>query len=167
MLFPTIEFGIFFLIVFAVSWAVRGWPEARKLFLVGASYFFYGWWDWRFTALLFATTLINFLGGLALGSLRRPGLRKLVVGLTVAEGEEPLPVGAHGIERQGDGKRSIGFVTSSYWSPTLNRPVALALIERGAARHGETIELQHLGMLRRAPIAPPCAFDPAGDRLNA
>ncbi len=93
--------------------------------------------------------------------------RNQLVGLTVAEGEEPLPVGAHGIERQGDGKRSIGFVTSSYWSPTLNRPVALALIERGAARHGETIELQHLGMLRRATIAPPCAFDPAGDRLNA
>ncbi|MGB3830680.1 MAG: glycine cleavage T C-terminal barrel domain-containing protein, partial [Mesorhizobium sp.] len=93
--------------------------------------------------------------------------RNQLVGLTVAEGEEPLPVGAHGIERQGDGKRSIGFVTSSYRSPTLNRPVALALIERGAARHGETIELQHLGMLRRATIAPPCAFDPAGDRLNA
>ncbi|HMM14239.1 MAG TPA: MBOAT family protein [Parvibaculum sp.] len=84
MLFPTLEFGIFFLIVFTISWGLRWTPDPRKYFLVGASYFFYGWWDWRFTALLFATTLINYLGGLALGSLRRPGLRKLVVGLTVA-----------------------------------------------------------------------------------
>jgi sarcosine oxidase subunit alpha len=52
-------------------------------------------------------------------------------------------------------------------SPTLGRPVALALIERGASRHGETIELQHLGATRRAVIAHPCAFDPEGARLNA
>jgi alginate O-acetyltransferase complex protein AlgI len=84
MLFPTLEFGIFFLIVFTVGWGLRALPEARKYFLVGASYLFYGWWDWRFTALLFATTLINYLGGLALGSLARPRLRKIVVGITVA-----------------------------------------------------------------------------------
>lgn len=84
MLFPTLEFGIFFLIVFTVSWGLRWQPEPRKYFLVAASYFFYGWWDWRFTALLFATTLINYLGGLALGRLERPRLRKFVVGLTVA-----------------------------------------------------------------------------------
>ncbi len=94
--------------------------------------------------------------------------RNQLVGLVVAEGEAPLPVGAHGIEQgEGGGRRSIGFVTSSYRSPTLERPIALALIERGAERHGETIELHHLGSLRRATLAPPCAFDPAGDRLNA
>ncbi len=93
--------------------------------------------------------------------------RNQLVGLVVAEGEKPLPIGAHGIERHGEGKRSIGFVTSSYFSPTLGRPIALALIARGASRHGETIELQHLGMMRRATIAPACAFDPAGERLNA
>ena len=49
MLFPTIEFGIFFLVVFTASWAMRAVPELRKLFLLGASYFFYGWWDWRRT----------------------------------------------------------------------------------------------------------------------
>jgi sarcosine oxidase subunit alpha len=95
------------------------------------------------------------------------GDRRQLVGLTVAEGEAPLAPGAHGIERRGADKRSIGFVTSSYMSPTLGRPVALALIERGASRHGETIELQHLGATRRAVIAHPCAFDPEGARLNA
>ncbi|WP_378941281.1 sarcosine oxidase subunit alpha family protein [Mesorhizobium sp. ANAO-SY3R2] len=95
------------------------------------------------------------------------GSRQQLVGLAVAEGEEPLATGAHGILRK-DGKiRSQGFVTSSYHSPALARPIALGLIERGAARHGETIDIQHLGMVRRATITAPCAFDPSGERLNA
>ncbi|WP_245235452.1 glycine cleavage T C-terminal barrel domain-containing protein [Mesorhizobium erdmanii] len=93
--------------------------------------------------------------------------RLQLVGLRVPQGEMPLPTGAHGIKREGGRLHSQGFVTSSYQSPTLGRPVALGLIERGAARHGETIEVQHLGKVRTATIAPPCAFDPAGDRLNA
>jgi D-alanyl-lipoteichoic acid acyltransferase DltB (MBOAT superfamily) len=86
MLFPTIEFGIFFLVVFAASWVARGTPEIRKLFLLGASYFFYGWWDWRFLALLFVSTLINYLAGLALARSARPGFRKFIVGVAVVAG---------------------------------------------------------------------------------
>jgi sarcosine oxidase subunit alpha len=93
--------------------------------------------------------------------------RMQLVGLTVPSGEPPLPTGAHGIRRMDGRLHSQGFVTSSYQSPTLGRPVALGLIERGAARHGETIEIQHLGKVRAATIAAPCAFDPAGDQLHA
>ncbi|MBZ9703685.1 MULTISPECIES: sarcosine oxidase subunit alpha family protein [unclassified Mesorhizobium] len=95
------------------------------------------------------------------------GDRMQLVGLAVPSGEAPLPTGAHGIKRSGGKLRSQGFVTSSYRSPTLGRPVALGLIESGAARHGETIEIQHLGKAMTATIAAPCAFDPAGDRFNA
>tara|TARA_R110000824_G_scaffold390760_2_gene587470 strand:+ start:148997 stop:150445 length:1449 start_codon:yes stop_codon:yes gene_type:complete len=83
MLFPTLTFGIFFLIVFTVSWGMRWSPIPRKWFLVAASYFFYGWWDWRFAFLLFGTTLVNYLAGLALGRLAHDGSRKFVVALTV------------------------------------------------------------------------------------
>jgi sarcosine oxidase subunit alpha len=62
---------------------------------------------------------------------------------------------------------SIGYVTSSYMSPTLNRPIALGLIERGLSRHGEIIDIRHFGDIRKARIVEPCAFDPKGDRLNA
>src|SRR5690606_10552615 len=82
MIFPTVEFGIFFLIVFVISWAVRGLPEARKLFLVGASYFFYAWWDWRFLGLLFLSTLISYIAGLAVARAEREGLRKFSVGIS-------------------------------------------------------------------------------------
>jgi len=83
MLFPTLTFGIFFLIVFSVSWSMRWIPETRKWFLVGASYFFYGWWDWRFMFLLFGTTLFNYLGGLALGRTESSATRKVIVAVTV------------------------------------------------------------------------------------
>ncbi|RUW48637.1 glycine cleavage T C-terminal barrel domain-containing protein, partial [Mesorhizobium sp. M8A.F.Ca.ET.021.01.1.1] len=95
------------------------------------------------------------------------GDRLQLVGLTVPQGEAPLPTGAHGVKRSDGRLHSQGFVTSSYQSPTLGQPIALGLIERGAARHGETIEIQHLGKLGTATIAAPCAYDPSGDRLNA
>ncbi|MDX8463391.1 sarcosine oxidase subunit alpha family protein [Mesorhizobium humile] len=93
--------------------------------------------------------------------------RNQLVGLAVREGEAPLATGAYGVEKREGRPKSIGFVTSSYQSPTLGRPVALALIERGAARHGETIDIQHLGVVRQATIVAPCAFDPEGRRLHA
>ncbi len=91
--------------------------------------------------------------------------RPQTVGLAV-EGGEKLPTGAHAVEMTGGRRRSIGFVTSSYFSPFLDRPIALALIERGLERSGEEIELVHLGRRLRATIAPVCALDPEGARLN-
>lgn len=89
-----------------------------------------------------------------------------LVGLVVEDGEAPLVTGAHGVETRDGAKRSIGYVTSSYVSPGLGRPIALGLIERGASRHGEVIDIQHQRTVRQARIAAPCAFDPAGERLN-
>jgi len=67
MLFPTIEFAIFFIVVFIFSWTLIDYPVSRKIFLTLASYFFYGFWDWRFTFLLFGCTLVNYLFALAIG----------------------------------------------------------------------------------------------------
>jgi sarcosine oxidase subunit alpha len=93
--------------------------------------------------------------------------RRQLVGLEPTQGQAPLPCGAHAVDLAGARPRSAGFVTSSYASPTLGRPIALGLVERGAARIGETITLQHLGRRIPARIAPPCAFDPKGERLHA
>ena len=91
--------------------------------------------------------------------------RKQLVGLVPADGLGLLPTGAHGLD--GEGRRSIGYVTSSYPGAAVPHPVALALIERGTARIGEDIALYHLGTTRRARITAPCALDPKGDRLDA
>ncbi len=92
--------------------------------------------------------------------------RQQFVGLSV-EGDTMLPVGAHSVERLASGRRSTGFVTSSYHSPTLDRPIALGLIERGLERMGEVVDLVHLGKPFRARICSPCALDAEGTRLNA
>ncbi|MDQ2067910.1 2Fe-2S iron-sulfur cluster-binding protein [Xinfangfangia sp. CPCC 101601] len=88
------------------------------------------------------------------------------VGLESLTGEV-LPCGAHAVERNGSAKRSIGFVTTSHFSPNLSRPIALGLVENGASRIGEILELHHLGKSLKARIAPVCAFDPEGKRLHA
>ncbi|RME97835.1 MAG: MBOAT family protein, partial [Alphaproteobacteria bacterium] len=84
MLFPTLDFALFFLVVFALCWELRHRPETRKVFLLAASYFFYGYWDWRFTMLLAGSSLINYTAGRLVGLTRDERQRKLLVGLAVA-----------------------------------------------------------------------------------
>jgi sarcosine oxidase, subunit alpha len=93
--------------------------------------------------------------------------RKQFVGLSVARGEAPLPTGAHVVAGAGKERRSLGYVTSSYMSPTLGRPVALGLVEEGFSRMGESVGVYHLGAERRASVAPAVALDPEGKRLHA
>ena len=59
MSFPTIEFAAFFLIVFLLSWALMPHPSAWRRFILAASYFFYGWVDWRWVLLLVASSVVN------------------------------------------------------------------------------------------------------------
>ena len=93
--------------------------------------------------------------------------RKQFVGLSVAAGEAPLPTGAHVATGAGAARRSQGYVTSSYMSPSLGRPIALGLVEDGFKRMGEAVGVYHLGAVRRATIAPAVALDPEGKRLHA
>ena len=77
----------------------------------------------------------EYVGKRSLFTAARGPDRKQLVGLAVASGA-PLPTGAHVIEGLGKARRSLGYVTSSYFSPTLERPVALGLVDDGAARMG-------------------------------
>src|ERR1700735_3983593 len=63
MLFPTLDFLLFFLVVAGASWLLQNRFEARKLFLVAASYFFYAQWNWRFCFLLFGSSLLSYGAG--------------------------------------------------------------------------------------------------------
>src|SRR6202008_4923112 len=60
MLFPTMVFAIFFLVVYATAWSLERENGRRKLFLLLASWVFYAWWDWRFVALLILSALLNY-----------------------------------------------------------------------------------------------------------
>jgi alginate O-acetyltransferase complex protein AlgI len=69
MLFPTIDFAIFFAVAFVASWLFNPYPTSWKLAIIALSYFFYGWWDWRFVFLLVAATITAHFG--AQGASRR------------------------------------------------------------------------------------------------
>ena len=59
MLFPTITFALFFLVVYALNWVLMPRLRLWKWFIIAASYVFYGWWDWRLIFLLVGATLVN------------------------------------------------------------------------------------------------------------
>jgi D-alanyl-lipoteichoic acid acyltransferase DltB (MBOAT superfamily) len=60
MLFPTLDFALFFLPVLLLVWTVgQASNEWRKIILLLASWIFYGAWDWRFVSLLIASAAIN------------------------------------------------------------------------------------------------------------
>ncbi|WP_104734324.1 MBOAT family O-acyltransferase [Hanstruepera ponticola] len=61
MLFNSIDFAIFLPIVFVLYWFVfKNSLKLQNLFIVIASYVFYGWWDWRFLSLIVFSTLVDF-----------------------------------------------------------------------------------------------------------
>lgn len=68
MLFHTSQFVLFFLCV-RLAYAALPW-KGQNWLLLGASYFFYGSWDWRFLGLLWLTTLVDWALGLALHGAR-------------------------------------------------------------------------------------------------
>src|SRR5690348_13193863 len=59
MLFNSLTFVVFFVVVVTLYWSIRSWT-ARKNLLVIASYIFYGAWNPPFAALLFSTTSMDY-----------------------------------------------------------------------------------------------------------
>jgi alginate O-acetyltransferase complex protein AlgI len=83
VLFNTLAYATFFGIVFVVAWLLGRAPRIRLLFLLGASYVFYAQWDYRFLALIFASSSIDFWLGAKIGAAADPVLRKRWLWLTV------------------------------------------------------------------------------------
>jgi D-alanyl-lipoteichoic acid acyltransferase DltB (MBOAT superfamily) len=83
VLFPTVTFAVFFLVVLPVSWAVMRAQRVWRVFILLASYVFYGWWDWRFVFLLAASTVVNHVLAVAIHRASGVGRRKLLLGLAV------------------------------------------------------------------------------------
>ena len=71
MQFNSIVF-ILFGIIFFVLWPIlKRRNNTRWIYLVVASFVFYGWWDWRFLFLIIFNGLIDFLAGLGMAKFRK------------------------------------------------------------------------------------------------
>jgi alginate O-acetyltransferase complex protein AlgI len=75
MLFNSLTFVVFFVVVLTAYWTLRSW-EARKNLLLVASYLFYGTWNPPFAVLLFATTALDFWLGARIAAASTPRVRK-------------------------------------------------------------------------------------------
>ena len=83
MLFPTVEYAVFFLAVLSIAWPLAKYVTGRKIFLLLASYVFYGLWSWRYVPLLI---LVSLFAAVMAQAIQRSGdtqrrKRVLVVGV--------------------------------------------------------------------------------------
>lgn len=85
MLFNSFEFAFFLPTVFALYWYVfRRDLNLQNALLVAVSYFFYGWWDWRFLSLLVISSLADYFIGKTMAKTNEEGKRKLLMGISLA-----------------------------------------------------------------------------------
>ena len=65
MLFNSLAYAVFLPVVFLLHWFVFSRNvKGQNLFIVVASYLFYGWWDWRFLLLIAFTSLCTYASGI-------------------------------------------------------------------------------------------------------
>ncbi len=84
MLFNSIDFAIFLPIVFILYWFVTDKNlKLQNFLIVGASYLFYGWWDWRFLSLLLFSTLVDYTVGRALLKQENPIKRRALLWVSI------------------------------------------------------------------------------------
>lgn len=86
MIFNSIDFGIFFPLVFFIYWLFfKKNIQCRNIFLIAVSYLFYGWWDWRFLSLIIISSLIDFIVGKKIHTENNTNKRKrlLIISLVV------------------------------------------------------------------------------------
>ncbi len=98
----------------------------------------------------------------------RSGDRKQLVGLLTAEPYVVLEEGAQVMQqpRQTPPTRPLGHVTSAYFSATLGRSIALALVSGGRARLGETLHVPMAGEEVAVKVVSPVFYDPENKRLH-
>jgi alginate O-acetyltransferase complex protein AlgI len=76
MLFNSYVFVFCYLPAALAGWWLLRGTSGRLLFITLASYFFYGWWDWRFLPLMIASTTVDYLAGAKIAASDSPVARK-------------------------------------------------------------------------------------------
>ena len=81
MLFNSISFFIFIFVVLLIYPRLTLWKQ--NIFLLIASYFFYGFWDWRFCFLILASTTVDFFVGKKLYATKDHQRKKQLLSVSI------------------------------------------------------------------------------------
>lgn len=86
MIFNSLEFLIFLPVVFLIYWILP--KKIRYIFLLLASYVFYGFWNWKLLGLILTTTLVSFLMAILIRMSKKKGVKILclITGIVVTLG---------------------------------------------------------------------------------
>jgi D-alanyl-lipoteichoic acid acyltransferase DltB (MBOAT superfamily) len=84
VLFPTVQFAVFFPVVLALSWALMSRPGMWKPVILGASYGFYAAASWRFCLLLAGVTVANHAAARRIARTDDERRRSQILGCAVA-----------------------------------------------------------------------------------
>lgn len=84
MLFNSLDFAIFFPVVFVLYWLVAKQLTLRNSLILVASYTFYGWWDWRFLFLIAISTIVDFIVGQKIYKAKNKSQRKYLLLISLA-----------------------------------------------------------------------------------
>jgi D-alanyl-lipoteichoic acid acyltransferase DltB (MBOAT superfamily) len=79
MSFISLDFAIFLPIVFAIYWLLNKNVKAQNVFLLAASYFFYGWWNWRYLSIVLLCSITNYVAGLLMMKTDQQKKRKMIL----------------------------------------------------------------------------------------
>ena len=84
MLFNSIEFAVFLVIVFGIYWTLNKQNlRLQNLFILVVSYVFYGWWDYRFLSLIAFSTLVDYVCSIKIGGSDKPSVRKTFLWISI------------------------------------------------------------------------------------
>ena len=87
-MFYSGKYMIFLAVVFFAYWLLLSWRKipatVRVLFILGVSYYFYALLNYKFLALVFVMSTVDFLTARAIGASDNPRRRKALLGLSIA-----------------------------------------------------------------------------------
>ena len=104
----------------------------------------------------------DFIGRWALENVQERGDENKLVGFTMANGAVPT----EGAAVVGDGNQPVGRVTSSRFSPMLEKTIGMAWVPAALAEDGTEIVLADKGQRLRAQVQTAPFYDPDQERLR-
>jgi len=78
MSFTSLTYLLFLPTVFAVYWLLRDRVK-QNFWLAAASYFFYGWWDWRFCFLMLISSMVDYVAAIGIETSKTTRSRRLIL----------------------------------------------------------------------------------------
>lgn len=130
MLFNSIEFLLFLPIVFVLYWFVLNKNNKHQnLLILVSSYFFYGWWDYRFLSLIAISTIFDYFIGLRIESTTQQRKRQLLLWSSIIFNLSILGFFKYFnffIDSFSDLLESVGYTIQSKWTLNVILPVGIS-----------------------------------------